>query len=138
MKANPNLKTPLAKSSLVLMCVMLAVILASLIGSGIIFKGYLGGGRSFIGLMQAFLLCFGSGALFYGPAAAIFVMARSVRANGPVRKIGGLTALLAIPIWAYGGLSLMIYPEFWIWGLLALAIGLYLTFWAVIVLKHSR
>ncbi|NNC35951.1 MAG: hypothetical protein HKO02_00730 [Hyphomonadaceae bacterium] len=136
MNPNPNLKTPLAKSSLVLMWVMLIIIVASLVGSVLIFRGYLGGGRSAIGVMQAFLMCLGAGAILYVPAAVVFAMARSVRANGPIRKIGGFTALLAMPVWAYGGLALMYYPQFWIWGLLALTIGLYLSFWAVIVLKH--
>lgn len=138
MSANNHLKTPLARSSLFVMILMLVVACAAFIGSGMVFSGYLGGGRSVIGVIQAFLLCFGAGALIYGPALAIFNMARSVRANGPKRGIGALTTLLALPVWAYGGLTLIIYPAFWIWGLAALCIGLYLTFWAVVVLKHGK
>jgi hypothetical protein len=138
MEKNPNLKTPLAKSSLMMMFVMLTLIVAGLIGSGVIFSGYLGGGRSGAGVFQAFLLCFGVGALVYLPAAAVFAIARSVRANGPNRKFGLLATFLALPVWGYGAAVMMIYPGFWIWGGLALLIGLYVSFWAVFVIRHGR
>ena len=138
MDANPNLNTPLAKSSLAMMFIMLAVIGAGLAGSGILFSGYLGGGRSAIGVLQAFLLCFGTGAVIYGPAIVIFLFARSVRANGPSKAVGIFSVIIALPVWIYGGLTLIFYPTFWLWGGLALALGLYLTYWAVIVLRHSQ
>ena len=133
-----HLKTPLAKSALVLMVVMLGVITAALIGSAVIFSGFLDGGRSWIGIAQAFLLCFGVGAIIYLPAAAIFFMARSVRGNGPTRNIGLLTAILALPFWTFGISALSFQTPYWLWAILATAIGLYLSFWALIVLRHGR
>ena len=138
MSSTSHLKTPLAKSSLILMLTMLVVIIGALIGSGLAFKGFMGGGRSWIGMLQAFLLCFGIGALIYVPAAAIFAMARHVRGNGPVRKIGLLTAILALPYWSYGIAALGLKSPFWMWAALATAIGLYLSFWALIVIRHGK
>jgi len=117
---------------------MLVVIVGALVGSGLAFKGFMGGGRSWIGMFQAFLLCFGVGALIYVPAAAVFAMARHVRGNGPVRKIGLLTAILALPYWSYGIAALGLKSPFWIWAIFATVIGLYLSFWALIVIRHGK
>ena len=138
MNANPNLKTPLAKSSLLLMLIMLGLIIASLIVAGMAFSGFLDGGRSFLGLSQAFLLCFGAGSLVYLPAAAIFAMARNVRANGPKRQLGWITALLALPVWGYGLTAILMKMPYMIAAIIAVILGLYLTFWAIVVIKHDR
>ena len=120
------------------MLVMLLVITGTLFGSAYAFSGFLDGGRSWIGMLQAFLLCFGIGAIIYLPAAVVFAMARHVRGNGPKRNIGLLTAILALPFWTYGISALVVKSPFWGWALLATAIGLYLSFWALVVLRHSR
>ena len=138
MSTLPHLKTPLAKSSLLLMLIMFLIIAGALIGSAIAFSGFMDGGRSWIGMLQAFLLCFGIGAIIYLPAAAIFTMARHVRGNGPKRNIGLLTAILALPYWTFGISALVIKSPYWMWAALATAIGLYLSFWALVVLRHSR
>lgn len=133
-----HLKTPLAKSSLVLMMVMLFVIVAALTVSGLAFTGFMDGGRSWIGMAQAFLLCFGIGAIIYLPAAAVFAMARYVRGNGPTRNIGLLCAIIALPFWSFGISALSLKTPYWSWALLATALGLYLSFWALVVLRHAR
>lgn len=138
MTPNPNLKTPMAKSSLFLMMIMLFVIVAALTASGTVFTGFMDGGRSWIGMLQAFLLCFGIGAILYIPAAAIFIMARLVRGNGPMRNIGLLTAILALPFWTFGISALIAKTPYWMWAIVATAIGLYLSFWALVVIRHGR
>lgn len=128
----------MAKSSLFLMLVMLVVIVGTLIASGLAFTGFMDGGRSWIGMLQAFLLCFGIGAIVYVPAAVIFAMARHVRGNGPKRNIGLLTALLALPVWVFGITALIVKTPYWMWAIIATVIGLYLSFWALIVIRHGR
>jgi hypothetical protein len=138
MASHPNIKTPLAKSSLLLMLVMLIVIVAALTASGLAFTGFMDGGRSWIGMLQAFLLCFGIGAILYLPATAIFAMARHVRGNGPTRNIGLLTAILALPYWTFGLAALIVKTPYWMGAVIAIVTGLYLSFWALIVIRHGR
>jgi hypothetical protein len=138
MMTAPQHSTPMARSALTMMVVTLVIAVFSMAASAWFFTGFLGGGRSVVGLFQAFLLCFGIGAIAYGPALAIFWMARHVRGNGPKRWVGGLTAALALPVWGYGIAALIFKLPYSVWAVVAILIGLYLTFWAIVVFRHGN
>jgi len=131
----PAAPPPLMRSSLYVMIVALLMIIMGLGVSAYFFSGFLGGGRSAMGVFQAFLLCFGIGSLVYLPAVIVFFMARHVRGLGPKRAIGMAAVLISLPWWTLGGTSLIMRLPYWPYGLVAMVLGLGLLFWALKVLR---
>ncbi len=126
------------RSSLYVMAGALLTVLISVIASAYFFTGFLGGGRSAMGVFQAFLLCFGIGAALYLPAATVFFMARHVRSYGPKLSIGLAGTLISLPLWAYGGAALFLRTPYWPYGLIAMLLGLGLLFWAIGILRAVK
>jgi len=133
-----NIPANLSRSSFRVMIGALIVTAASLTASAYFFTGFLGGGRSAMGVFQSFILCFGIGALLYLPAITVFFMARHVRGFGAKRSIGLAAILISLPLWGYGGLSLIMRLPYWPYGLVALCFGLGLLLWAVTVLRNCN
>lgn len=127
----------MARASLSVMWVTLIISVLCLMISAYYSVGFMGGGRSFIGVLQGVLISFGLGACLYGPAIAVFFMARYVRANGPKRWIGGLTLLLVLPILGYAIAAIHYKIPFLIVSVLAILVGIYLSFWAVLIVRHG-
>ena len=126
------------RGTVIVMACALLIGFTSLIVAAYFFSGFLGGGRSVMGIIQALLLCFGIGAAVYLPAGIVFLMARHVRAYGPKLSIGLAGTLISLPLWAYGGAALILRTPYWPYGLISLIFGLGLLFWAVSVLRGSR
>ncbi len=126
------------RSSLYVMMGALIVGLLSVSASAYFFTGFLGGGRSAMGVLQAFCLCFGIGAVLYLPSAIVFFMARHVRAYGPKLSIGLASTLISLPLWAYGGAALFLRTPYWPYGLAAMLLGLGLLFWALGIMRGAK
>ena len=133
-----NIPANLSRRSLHVMIGSMIVAAASLAASAYFFSGFLGGGRSPMGVFQSFILCFGIGALLYLPAITAFFMARHVRGYGAKRSIGLAAMLISLPLWGYGGISLVLRLPYWPYGLAAMCFGLGLLFWAVSVLRNCK
>lgn len=132
---NDSAHNPLQKSSRFLMLCTGITAVVILILCAYFFTGFLGGGRTGIGIAQAFLLCFGAGALAYLPLLCVFFMARHVHSFGAKRSIGIASILISLPMWGFGAAGLVIQHPFWLYGLPLMAIGLIILFWGVTVLR---
>ena len=126
------------RGTVIVMACALLTVFVSLATSAYFFSGFLGGGRSVMGVTQALLLCFGIGAAVYAPAGIVFLMARHVRAYGPKLSIGLAGTLISLPLWAYGGAALILRTPYWPYGLISLILGLGLLFWAVSIMHGAR
>lgn len=102
------------------------------------FSGFLGGGRSWIGILQAFLLCFGIASVLYLPALVLFFMARHVRAYGAKAVIGIASVCISLPLWGAGGAALMLKQPYFPYALLIMGFGLLILWWGVLVLKSAQ
>ena len=132
--ANPAARVKLAKSSLAVMLGALMVGLGSFGASAYFFTGFLGGGRSSIGVFQAFILCFMIGACFYLPAIYVFIMARRVRAGRASKAIGFGAVLISLPIWLYSAAALITGYPYALWLAGPLLIGILLLLWGLAVI----
>ncbi|PHR92979.1 MAG: hypothetical protein COA69_06590 [Robiginitomaculum sp.] len=111
---------------------------ASLLTSAYFFNGFLGDGRSWVGVFQAFLLCFGLGSLLFLPALALFFMARHVRMYGVKLKIGIAALLISLPLWLGGGSALALRLPQTLLALTLLTLGLGVFAWGFMVLRAAR
>jgi len=125
----------LARLSFAVMTSALLIAITGFVASGYFFMGFLGDGRSGMGILQAFLLCFGIGAGVYLPALIVFFLARHVRSFGVKTPIGFAGVFISLPLWLFGGLSLIQRLPYWPYGLAALLLGLILLFWSMLVLR---
>lgn len=120
---------------------MLGAMLAfclSLSTSVYFFTGFLGGGRSWVGVFQAFLLCFGVGSFLYLPASLLFFMARHVRAYGPKMRIGIASVIISLPLWATGGANLILKLPYTPYALISMLLGLLVLWWGVLIMTKAK
>ncbi len=103
-----------------------------------IFLGFIGDGRTWLGIGQAFALCFGVGGSVYLPALVLFFMARHARIFGPKRSIGLASVFISLPLWAYGGAALVLKLAYWPIATLGLIIGFAVLFWGISVMRHAK
>ncbi|MBL4871278.1 MAG: hypothetical protein JKX72_10030 [Robiginitomaculum sp.] len=124
--------------SLMILITTALVIGASLIASAYIFTGFLGGGRSWIAIMQAFIVCFGLGAMFYLPAAILFLMARNILRSSPKKSIGVAAIIISIPLWVYGIFGLALHLPFLLLTVIIIVYGLLVLGWGICVFMQTK
>lgn len=125
----------LARASSFMMIAAGFAVLAALGLSAYFFTGFIGDGRTPLGIFQAFLLCFGTGAFIYLPSLCVFFMARHVRSFGSKTRIGIASILISLPLWGFGAVGLIIQHAFWLYALPVMALGLAILFWGAAVLR---
>ncbi len=114
------------------------VFVLSLCASLYFFVGFLGGGRSWLAVAQAFLVCFGLGAMLYFPALILFVMGRHVRSFGQKKSIGIAAVIISTPVWIYGIFGFILKLSFPLLTLSILLYGLLILSWGVLVCVNAR
>ena len=129
---------PLKIISHIIMVITAIVFCISLAASLYFFTGFLGGGRSWVAILQAFAMCFGLGAMLYIPAAILFFTARHVRKFGPNLSIGIAAICIALPLIFYGVFGQVTNMPFIFITLAVLAYGLLVMCWGVCVIWVAR
>lgn len=110
----------------------------SLFTSAYFFNGFLGDGRSWVGVLQTFLLCFGLGGLLFLPALVLFFMARHVRMYGAKPKIGIAALLISFPLWLGGTSALALHFPQTLLAFIILALGLGVLTWGFVVFRTAK
>lgn len=124
--------------SLIMMITTALIIGASLLASSYIFIGFLGGGRSWVAITQAFLVCFGLGAMFYLPAIILFLVAQNVWRLSPKKSIGIVAIVISLPLLVYGIFGLGLHLPYLVLTVIILVYGLMVLGWGVFVLMQTK
>ncbi len=135
--STPSTVRPLHRSALVVMVGALGVGIATFVASGVYFSAFIHDGRSFLGVAQAFILCFGLGAGVYLPASVLFFMARHIRTYGPKPSIGWAVLVIGLPLFMCGAIGVF-YTSLKLISGLFFAIGLLLLVWGGAILARKR
>ena len=124
--------------SAVVMILSLLVVIGSLVASTLFFRNFVHEDRTAIGVIQAFLLFFGLGAIVYIPACVVFFMARHVLTYGPQRSIGWAGIFMSLPLCALGFTGIYISHNYWRYAVPLALIGIGLLIWSLSIHRHLR
>ncbi len=124
--------------SFILMAVTGLVFVLSLCASLYFFLGFLGGGRSWLAIIQAFFVCFGLGAMLYFPALILFLMGQHVRNFDPKKSIGIAAVIISTPLWIYGVFGFILKLPYPLLSLFILLYGFLILSWGALVFAHAR
>ena len=129
---------PLQILSHIIMVITAIVFCVALIASAYYFTGFLGGGRSWVAILQAFAMCFGLGAMLYVPAAILFFTARHIRKSGPKLSIGIAAICIALPLIFYGVFGQVTNMPYAFITFAVLAYGLLILCWGIYLIWLAR
>lgn len=103
----------------------------ALIMSGLTFVGFAENDQNITHLISAFGLCFGTGALAYGPMALIALYARKAIDNPLPRFRAIVVLLLMLPWFVLAGLVFRLSGTWQIIAALGALVATFISFWAI-------
>ncbi len=134
----PSNQKPPPALSWILLASATTVFVVSFLMSFYIFFGFLGGGRSWLAILQAFGLCFGFGAMLYIPAAIVFFMIKYVQHHEPRVSIGIASICISLPLVLYGIIGPLLGMPYRLVTFMILLYGLLVFYWGVRVLWQTK